>query len=208
MGRTRRGHGLGRAGAILLLLAVTASPTFAAEKPVKVDVGGGVAIQDFASDSGGVGPDPRGIFMTVGLVQRRGIYFRVNAGISSDEVFAFTDLGLGAEPAVDSYDLTRLEASVGYVFNQRGVVRLFVHGGYSLISVQEKLKGKLSGLGRTQIDDSATAISLGAGVEIGDGHHILIFDLGADPQLEFKTSQGTTAKFSMGGVYAGYVYQF
>jgi hypothetical protein len=201
---------MGRARAILVLLAVAASPAFAAGKgkPVKIDVGGGVAIQDLASDSGGVGPDPRGIFMTVGLVQRRGIYFRLNAGISSDEVFAFTDLGLGSEPTVDSYDLTRLEASVGYVFNQRGLVRLFVHGGYSLISVQEKLKGKLSGLGRTQIDDSATAVSLGAGVEIGDGHHILIFDLGADPRLEFKTSLGTTAKFNMGGVYAGYVYQF
>ena len=200
-----------RIGAILVLLAAVTASAYAAGKPdkaVKIDVGGGVAIQDFASDSGGVGPDPLGIFMTVGLVQRRGIYFRLNAGISSDEVFAFTDLGLGAEPAVDSYDLTRLEASVGFVFNQRGLVRLFVHGGYSLISVQEKLKGKLSGLGRTQIDDSATAISLGAGVEIGDGHHILIFDLGADPRLEFKTSQGTTAKFNMGGVYAGYVYQF
>src|SRR5687767_14999470 len=113
------------AGAILLLLAVAASPAFAADKPVKIDVGGGVIIQDLASDSGGVGPDPRGIFMTVGLVQRRGLVFRLNAGISSDEVFAFTDVGLGPEPTVDSYDMTRLEASVGYMFNQRGLVRLF-----------------------------------------------------------------------------------
>lgn len=197
-----------RVGAILLLLAAAAWPAYAADKPVKIDVGGGVAIQDFASDSGGVGPNPLGIFMTVGLVQRRGLVIRLIAGTSSDEVFTFTDLGLGAEPTVDSYDLTRFEASVGYMFNQKGLVRLFVHGGYSLINLREKLKGKLSGNSRQQIDESATAISLGAGVEVGDGHHILIFDLGANPGLQFKTSQGTTSKFNLGGVYAGYVYQF
>jgi len=197
-----------RVGAILLLLAAAASPAYAADKPVKIDVGGGVAIQDFASDSGGVGPNPLGIFMTVGLVQRRGLVIRLIAGTSSDEVFTFTDLGLGAEPTVDSYDLTRFEASVGYMFNQKGLVRLFVHGGYSLINLREKLKGKLSGNSRQQIDESDTAISLGAGVEVGDGHHILLFDLGANPGLQFKTSQGTTSKFNLGGVYAGYVYQF
>ena len=200
-----------RVGAIVVLLAAVASSAYAAGKPgkaVKIDVGGGVAIQDFASDSGGVGPDPLGIFMTVGLVQRRGLVFRLVAGTSSDEVFTFTDLGLGAEPTVDSYDLTRLEASVGYMFNQKGVVRLFVHGGYSVINLKEKLKGKLSGISLQQVDENDTAISVGAGVEVGDGHHILIFDLGANPGLEFKTSQGTTSKFNLGGVYAGYVYQF
>ena len=197
-----------RVGAVLFILATVASSAYAADKPVKIDVGGGVAIQDFASDSGGVGPDPLGIFMTVGLVQRRGLVIRLSASTSSDEVFTFTDLGLGAEPTVDSYDLTRLEASLGYMFNQRGMVRLFVHGGYALVSLQDKLKGNLSGLRREQIDDSDMAISLGAGVEVGDGHHILIFDLGADPGLEFKNFQGTTTKFNLGGVYAGYVYQF
>src|SRR5882672_10489499 len=194
MVRTGR-RGMTRVGAILLLLAAAASPAYAADKPVKIDVGGGVAIQDFASDSGGVGPNPLGIFMTVGLVQRRGLVIRLIAGTSSDEVFTFTDLGLGAEPTVDSYDLTRFEASVGYMFNQKGLVRLFVHGGYSLINLREKLKGKLSGNSRQQIDESDTAISLGAGVEVGDGHHILLFDLGANPGLQFKTSQGTTSKF-------------
>ena len=197
-----------RVGAVLFILATAASSAYAADKPVKFDVGGGVAIQDFASDSGGVGPDPLGIFMTVGLVQRRGLVIRLSASTSSDEVFTSTDLGLGAEPTVDSYDLTRLEASLGYMFNQRGMVRLFVHGGYALVSLQDKLKGNLSGLRREQIDDSDMAISLGAGVEVGDGHHILIFDLGADPGLEFKNFQGTTTKFNLGGVYAGYVYQF
>jgi len=197
-----------RIGAILLLLAAAASPAYAADKPLKIDVGGGVAIQDFASDSGGVGPDPLGIFMTVGLVQRRGLVIRLIAGTSSDEVFTFTDLGLGAEPTVDSFDLARFEASAGYMFNQKGVVRLFVHGGYALITLKEKLKGKLSGNSLQQIDESDTAISVGAGVEVGDGHHILIFDLGANPGLQFKTTQGTTSKFNLGGVYAGYVYQF
>ena len=200
-------------GVILFVLAVAASPAFAqkavkAEKAFKMDLGGGIVIQDLASDSGGVGPDLRGIFGTFGLVHRRGLVIRLNASTSSDEVFAFADLGLGDEPAVESSDLTRLEVSFGYKFNQRGMVRLLVHGGYSFISLQDNLKGQSSGLSREQIDDSAAVISVGAGVEVGDGHHILIFDLGADPRLEFKTSQGTTAKFNMGGVYAGYVYQF
>ncbi len=197
-------------GVILFILAVAASPAFAekAVKAVKVDLGGGIVIQDLASKSGGVGPDLRGIFGTFGLVHRRGLVIRLNASTSSDEVFAFEDFGLGAEPAVASYDLTRLEASVGYMFNQRGLVRLVVHGGYSFVNLQDKLKGQTSGLSRKQIDESKAVPSLGAGVEVGDGHHILIFDLGFDPRLEFKTSQGTTAKFSMGGVYAGYIYQF
>ena len=203
----QRGHRMKQVGAILFILAVAASPAFA-EKAVKIDLGGGIVIQDLASKSGGVGPDLRGIFGTFGLVHRRGLVIRLNASTSSDEVFAFADFGLGAEPAVDSSDLTRLEASVGYMFNQRGLVRLLVHGGYSFINLQDTLRGQSSSLSRKQIDDSDAVISLGAGVEVGDGHHILIFDLGADPRLEFKTSQGTTAKFDMGGVYAGYIYQF
>lgn len=203
-----------RIGAFLFILAVAAPQAFAGQpartagKAVKIDVGGGVAIQDFASDSGGIGPDPRGIFMTIGLVQRRGLVIRLNASTSSDEVLTFADLGFGAEPTVDSYDLMRLEASAGYMFNQRGLVRLFVHGGYSLINLKDQLKGQSSSVSQTRIDDRAGTFSLGAGVEIGDGHHILIFDLGADPSLEFTTRQGAPAKFSMGAVYAGYVYQF
>jgi len=203
-----------RAGAVLFILAVAASEALAASpgktagKAFKIDVGGGVVIQDLANDSGGVGPNPRGIFMTVGMVQRRGLVFRINASTSSDELFTFADLGSGSEPTVDSFDLTRLEASVGYMFNQRGLVRLYVHGGYSLFNLQEKFKGRTSGIGLKQIDDSGGVPSVGAGVEVGDGHHILIFDLSADPGLEFTTRLGTKEKFSMGGVYAGYTYQF
>src|SRR2546428_7066701 len=67
----QRGHRMKQVGAILFILAVAASPAFA-EKAVKIDLGGGIVIQDLASKSGGGGPPLPGIFGTLGLFPPRG----------------------------------------------------------------------------------------------------------------------------------------
>src|SRR2546428_11047990 len=59
----QRGHRMKQVGAILFILAVAASPAFA-EKAVKIDLGGGIVIQELASKSGGGGGRVSGGFGT------------------------------------------------------------------------------------------------------------------------------------------------
>src|SRR2546425_11283721 len=70
-GRGKGGNRMKQVGAILFILAVAASPAFA-EKAVKIDLGGGIVIQDLASKSGGGGGRLWGGFGPCGAVLRRG----------------------------------------------------------------------------------------------------------------------------------------
>ena len=107
--------------AIVFALVMVASPAFA-EDPFKIDLGGGVVLQDFESRSGGTGADPNGFFGTVGWVHPNGFVARLSLSKTSDEGIAFRNFGFGVENALEEADLTRLDATAGFMFNRRGLV--------------------------------------------------------------------------------------
>lgn len=192
---------------VVFALILAASPAFA-EDPLKIDVGGGVVLQDFESRSGGTGFDPRGYFGTLGWMLNNGVVFRLSTSKTSDEGFAIADFGFGAEAAQERTDLTRVEGSAGFMFNRRGLVHPMLHGGFARVMVKDKLTGFLSGLSGEVADDDDTLITLGAGVEVGQDHHILLLDIGIDSGLEVATTFGTTVKFDLSSLHVGYVYRF
>lgn len=194
------------AAVIVFALVLVASPAFA-EEPVSVDFGGGVVLQDFESRSGGTGFDPKGLFGTVGWMHQNGFVARLSLSRTSDEGTAVWDFGFGLEVSLDETDLTRLDATAGFMFNRHGLVRPILRGGFARVNVEDTVTGSVTGLSEKVIDDDDTVITLGAGIEVGQDKHVLFFDLGVDSGLEVASALGTV-KFDLSSVHVGYVHRF
>jgi hypothetical protein len=192
---------------IVFALVIVASPAFA-ESPLKIDVGGGFVFQDFESRSDGTGADPRGIFGTLGWSMQNGFVARLNLSKTSDEGGFFNDIGFGFENVLEEMDLVRLDATAGFMFNRRGLVRPILRGGFARVQFEDKFTGLVSGASGKVIDDDDMVITLGASIEVGQDNHILLIDVGSDSGLEMVDAFGTTIKFNLTSVHFGYVHRF
>jgi len=187
---------------------LTGGLSMAAEE-IKADVGFGYVDEDFHSNSGGTGFNPRGFFVTAGWLAPSGMMIRLDSTFSQAQTGGIANFGPGLEPVQDESDFRRVAISVGFMFNRRGLVRPIVHGGVARLRLTDKFTGAFSGISETIIDSNDTVLNLGAGVEIGQDHHNLLLDVTFDPSYRVPSPFfGGDVEFDLTEAHVAYIYRF
>ncbi len=189
-----------------LLLAVFGAPLFAAENTYSL--GGGIAASGVEVDDGAE-IDGTGAFGTFRINARNGTFLFFSLSFTEEDETATVDIGTTPRNVEVEDTFLRLGIGAGYMFRRNSLFRLFLHGGFAFLDVQEEIDGVDS------VDDSSFALSLGGGIEVGRGHHALYVNAGFDynHDVEFDTTLtagnvGGRSDFDLLEVQVGYIYNF
>lgn len=189
-----------------LLVAILGAPSLAAE--TSYSIGGGIAAGRAEVDDGAE-IDSTGAYAAFRVNARHGaiLLFSVSA-TSGDETSSASTGATTVNSQVDDSFL-RIGVGAGYMFRRESVFRLFFHGGFSYLDVQEEIDGVDS------VDDSSFALSLGGGVEVGKGHHAFYLNAGFDYDHDVQYTVANTAgnlsersSFNLLELQIGYIYNF